>query len=99
MFADIASRLKAKIHGRAFAYGKVFDPKSPYTHEVLSDLAQFCRAHETTFHADPRLHAVLEGRREVWLKIERMLNLTPDELYQLHKIKELQPAQNEAKNG
>ena len=52
--------------------------------EVLRDLAKFCRANQSCFHEDPRLHAVLEGRREVWLRIERHLNLTSQELYQIY---------------
>lgn len=51
---------------------------------VLADLAKFCRANESTFHSDPRVHAVLEGRREVWLRIQQHLNLTPDELFALY---------------
>lgn len=73
------------------AYNRVFDKASPFTHEVLRDLAKFCRAHESTFHVNPRAHAVLEGRREVWLKIERMLNLSTEELYLLHKVKAYKP--------
>lgn len=49
---------------------------------VLNDLSRFCRANETCFHADPRLHAVLEGRREVWLRIDAQKNLTVEELMQ-----------------
>jgi hypothetical protein len=37
---------------------------------VLEDLAQFCRANQSCFDPDPRIHAVLEGRREVWLRIQ-----------------------------
>tara|TARA_R110000803_G_scaffold14586_3_gene40473 strand:+ start:370 stop:621 length:252 start_codon:yes stop_codon:yes gene_type:complete len=47
---------------------------------VLEDLARFCRADESTFHPDPRLEGLLQGRREVWLRITKHLNLTPDEL-------------------
>jgi hypothetical protein len=47
---------------------------------VLADLARFCRADESTFNADPRVEGVLQGRREVWLRIAKHLNLTPDEL-------------------
>lgn len=42
---------------------------------VLADLRDFCRARETTFDADPRTHALLEGRREVWLRIANALAL------------------------
>lgn len=89
MLRDTIVAFKAKMQGKSLAYRRIFE--GPYGREVLKDLAQFCRAHDSTWHADARVHAVLEGRREVWLKIERMLNLTSEELYQLHKIKEFKP--------
>jgi hypothetical protein len=50
---------------------------------VLMDLADFCRANDTTFAATDRDSARLEGRREVWLRIQRHLNLNPEHLYTL----------------
>ena len=47
---------------------------------VLEDLAWFCRADQTTFHPDPRVHALMEGRREVWLRIKEYLDLSPEDL-------------------
>ncbi len=47
---------------------------------VARDLAKFCRADESCFDADPRVHAALEGRREVWLRINDFLTLSPEEL-------------------
>ena len=47
---------------------------------VLADLARFCRADESTFDTDPRISALMEGRREVWLRITKHLNLSPDKL-------------------
>lgn len=84
------SELKRLIQGRAFAYNQVFSRENKFTSQVLSDLAKFCRAHDTTFSADPRMHAVLEGRREVWLRIQEYLKLDLEEIYKLHKIKEPQ---------
>ncbi len=49
---------------------------------VLKDLAKFCRAEATCFHPDQRLHALAEGRREVWLRIMDHLNLPLDEIYE-----------------
>lgn len=49
--------------------------------ELLDDLSNFCRANSPTFHADPRVHALLEGRREVWLRIQDHLKLNLDELF------------------
>lgn len=57
---------------------------SPAGQEVLIDLARFCRAAETCYHDDPRKHAVLEGRREVWLRIQQHLNLTSEQLFALY---------------
>lgn len=61
-------------------YINVFDADSPVVENILTDLKIFCRANESTFNADARIHAMLEGRREVWLHIERQLKLKPDEL-------------------
>jgi hypothetical protein len=70
------------ISRRRTAYVRVFD--GPFGDEVLADLAKFCRANDTAFHADPRVHAALEGRREVFLRIARHLNLTDEQLWALH---------------
>ena len=95
MKTEKATEFKARMQGLSIAYSRVFEKQSPFTHEVLKDLAKFCRASETTFHQDPRIHAVLEGRREVWLKIANALNMTPEELYELHKVKEFKGEKND----
>ena len=45
---------------------------------VLADLDRFCRMNSSAWHVDPRQHAMLEGRREVGLRIQdyRKLPLT-----------------------
>lgn len=72
---------------RKFIYGRRLDYVQTFTSEpgrrVLEDLSTFCRANDTTFHTDPRLSALQEGRREVWLRIQNHLNLSPEELYTL----------------
>ncbi len=82
MFEEIWEQAKAMLHSKKRAYDTVFsngiDAKM-----VMRDLAKFCRANEPTFHKDPRAHALLEGRREVWLHIQKYLNSTPDELWEL----------------
>jgi hypothetical protein len=51
---------------------------------VLADLAKFCRANETCVIPDNRdLTLILEGRREVWLRIANHLNLSDEQLYAL----------------
>lgn len=67
---------------RRTAYVRTF--LTPFGGEVLEDLARFCRAHESTFHVDPRAHAVAEGRREVWLRIQKHLQLTDDQLWAIY---------------
>jgi hypothetical protein len=67
---------------RRTVYVKTF--LNPMGEEVLRDLAKFCRAHETTFAPDARAHAVAEGRREVWLRIQSHLRLTDEELWRLY---------------
>lgn len=57
--------------------------------DALIDLAEFCRANESCFHQDPRVHAALEGRREVWLRIQEHLHLTPAQLMALRLGKPL----------
>lgn len=74
-------RLKQFIFGRRSAYVRTFS--GPVAEVVLADLAKFCRARETTFHPDPRVAALQEGRREVWIRIQDHLNLSPEELYEL----------------
>lgn len=74
---------------RRTAYVKTFI--SPFGQEVLADLAKFCRAHETTFHPDARAHAVAEGRREVFLRIQKHLQLSDDQLWQLYGTATSQP--------
>ncbi len=89
MIQATTDAFKRLIQGRAFAYNRVFDAKNQHVYEVLNDLARFCRAHETTFHPDPRVHAALEGRREVWLRIQEYLQLDIEEIYKLHRVKEI----------
>ena len=72
----------AFLHARKLAYQLAFG--SPAGQAVLSDLAKFCRATQTCYHEDARVHAVLEGRREVWLRITQHLNLTDAKLYALY---------------
>lgn len=69
------------IRRRKLDYQHTFN--TPSGERVLLDLSRFCRANETTFNADPRVHAVLEGRREVFLRIAQHLNLPSEELYKL----------------
>ena len=81
-----------ELAGKAFDYLRrrkthyqITFPTNGYSQQyVLSDLARFCRAHETTFHPDARMSAVLQGRNEVWLRITNHLHLTSEQLFALY---------------
>lgn len=75
-------KARIALGDRRYAYQTTF--KGPLAEVVLKDLARFCRAHQSTFHVDPRAHAMAEGRREVWLRIQHHLKMTPDELWELY---------------
>jgi hypothetical protein len=77
-------RAYAFLSRRSAAYRAVFDPAGVYTPEVLADLARFCRANTSTGHQEPTVAARLDGRREVWLRIQQHLKLTDDQLWQLY---------------
>jgi hypothetical protein len=79
---DALNTAKQFLSRRRYAYVKTFN--GPLGQEVLADLVKFCRARESTFHPDPRVHAVLEGRREVFLRIQQHLQLTDDELWTIY---------------
>lgn len=75
-------KLRLALGERRYAYQRTF--QGPLAEVVLKDLARFCRAHESTFHADPRAHAMAEGRREVWLRVQNHLRLSPERLWELY---------------
>ncbi len=85
--ARVRSReaFKQRQTGYKLAFG------SPAGMEVLRDLMLFCRAHQSCFHQDPRVHAVLEGRREVYLRIRNHLNLTEEQAFAVFGGVDLKP--------
>jgi len=81
-------KLKNLLFVRQQAYQQTFNPNSQSSDRVLRDLAKFCRANEPTFHQDPRAHALMEGRREVWLRIQHHLKLDSEMLWKHYGRKE-----------
>jgi hypothetical protein len=75
------------LRSRKRAYQLVFG--SPAGNAVLIDLASFCRANESCYADDPRKHAVAEGRREVWLRIQQHLHLSSKQLVALYAGKNI----------
>ena len=81
---------------RQLAYQRLFLGHGLATDKVLDDLAKFCRAHESTFHANHSVSGRLDGRREVWLRIQQHLRLTDDQLWELYGNHAL-PSEHEPK--
>jgi hypothetical protein len=79
---ELVKKAKAFLSGRRHAYQVTFD--GPEGRKVLLDLARFCRAHESTFHENERLSNQLDGRREVWLRIQQHMNMTDEDLWELY---------------
>lgn len=74
----LAQQVRDFLITRGQSYRKTFS--GVYGERVLMDLARFCRADESTFNPDPRMEGILQGRREVWLRIQKHLNLSEDQL-------------------
>ena len=67
---------------RQAAYNKTFS--NPEGQKVLADLRRFCRATVPTADVNnEKTTYLLEGRREVFLRIQAHLQLTEDDIYQL----------------
>ena len=58
---------------------------SPQGQVVLRDLAKVCHAASTTFDENPNVHARNEGKRLVWLRIQNMLHMSDEEVYNFEK--------------
>lgn len=76
--------LRGFVTGRRHAYRRVFNLESVDAQAVLVDLARFCRAHVSTGHPDAAVAARLDGRREVYLRIQQHLRLDDDTLWLLY---------------
>ena len=74
------TRRKA-VSDNSRAYKLTFNDESAKI--VLKDLAEFCRANTSCFDPDPRMHSLLEGRREVFLRIMYHIDLSEDQLLHL----------------
>jgi hypothetical protein len=77
------TEVKSVLVERKKAYQFTFNKEDMSNRLALQDMAKFCFAAKSTFDPDPRIHALREGRREVWLRISQYLNLTDDEIWNL----------------
>jgi len=78
----IIQKLNPMTLVRRKAYSNTFN--NPEGRKVLSDLRRFCRATLPTADVNnDRITYLLEGRREVWLRIMAHLQLTEEDVYKL----------------
>ena len=85
MIRALVQSLRVRLMRRRRAgYRALFGPGdggfTPAQEAVIADLKRFCHAQTPTYSADPREHALREGRREVWLRIQHFLQLTDGQI-------------------
>jgi hypothetical protein len=83
---QLIENTKIFLRDRKTAYCLTFlNPEFPNAGKlVLKDLNEFCRGDRTAWSDDARHHARLEGRREVLLRIQEHLRLSPDQLFAIY---------------
>jgi hypothetical protein len=69
------------IRRRKQAYVHTFKIEDRFASDVLADLTRFCRGNQSTFHENQRMNDVLQGRREVLLRICDHIDMDEMELY------------------
>ncbi len=88
MKQGLSERWRRWIVDVRIAYKRVFDTTNRDGDRVLGDLAAFCNAYGSTYHQDAREHARMEGRKEVWLRIQAHLQMDEAELLSLYRFRE-----------
>ena len=81
--ADRRTQQEQILRQRKNAFTRVFRDGGASKDDIaiaIAVLRRFCRWRTSTFHADARLHAVAEGRREVLLLVDDYCELSIDEL-------------------
>lgn len=82
--------LRAFDMKRRWAYQRTFGPENGplprHIEIVLADLRDFCRAERSTFDTDPRISDLLQGRRDVWLRIVKYLALEEADVRKLVEV-------------
>lgn len=85
---ELKERLYAFFHRRQRDYALTFSRTNPANQRVAADLQDFCCGNRTTAGGDHDQLLIREGRRQVWLRIQRALNLTPEEQFNLSNQKD-----------
>ncbi len=93
---ELIEKTRSLLRSRKRSYELTFQAEG--ADDVLKDLVVFCRGTGTTFHEDPRIHALLEGRREVLMRIAQHLKLSFEDLWALHDGRNIVDPKEEDKN-
>lgn len=81
----LRSLLLSRDYKRVFLVDK--GPVANAAEHVLADLRSFCHVERPTiFDKDPLVMARREGRRETFVRIQRMLNLDEQQVQKLMEI-------------
>lgn len=87
--------LNKMLFKKSRAYKALFNKENVYAKEILKDLRKFCRADAPTFTpGDPHMTSLLEGRREVWNRIMKYIDISEEELKRIDKEMEEQEEQD-----
>ncbi len=83
MLRSLAGKVRARFEPRRIhsAYRATFG--TDQGRFVLAHIADMCHATETTFETDPMAMAVAEGRRQIWLSIQDMMEITELDLREM----------------
>ena len=89
------NKLLRRLQRRKYAYRRLFlgdDGLNADGQAVLTDLAKFCKANQSTMvvspvsrQVDPIASAMAEGRREVWLRIMAHLHIEDRVIFNLNE--------------
>ena len=79
---SVEDQKKDLLRERQKAYKITFGGRGATTKIIMDDLRKFCFAEESCFNPDNnRVNELFEGRRQVWLRIKKHLDLEEEELF------------------
>lgn len=84
-FDQLRQRAQVWLMDRQRAYRLTFKKDDRAVRRVLRDLENFCYVNKPIGHQSADVRAMLEGRRQVFIHIQRHLKLSPDTLWELHE--------------
>lgn len=77
----VVQEAKSILGVRQQAYQQTFSADNMSAQLVLSDLAKYCRAGKSTFDSNSRTSAFLQGRKDVYERIQKYMQMTPEQLW------------------